>query len=519
MRGVRNGVQQSRSLHLVLFSPVRYSLRVGGLLLVTFFVSFSSTAAGYLQLNDRLQQAQAEVLRLHFVLAAPLLEQEARSAPNNLMAEAIRCKQLFLVAFVDEKETSQELFFKRSATLSARLQKEVAEKEPLRGFVQAELLLLQVMLHAQQQATLSAAIDLRSCRSLIEKNAKTFPSFLPNAMISGAVESVLGAVPVNYQWLLKLVGWEGDVEKGMSSMITCLRRLPDSPYESYTDEVLFLVGSLHNATTPDRLPDPILMQRLQERYPTNELLKYVYTGLLMKQGKNDAALAVLMTPSDVSASIKLPLLQYRRGLALLRKLDDRAGQEFLTFLRTNSNGNCVKAAWQKMAWWSLLKNDRYGYDRYMKYCIQYGRSLIDEDKAALREAESGSVPNIILLRSRLLFDGGYYRQAMQSIVGVPADSFPTEKDKLELTYRFARILDAMERKDQAIFYYKLTLKNGQAYTTYFAANSALLLGNIYEKRGNREMAKAYYNDCLSMRNHDYQNSIDQKARAGLQRCK
>jgi hypothetical protein len=40
---------------------------------------------------------------------------------------------------------------------------------------------------------------------------------------------------------------------------------------------------------------------------------------------------------------------------------------------------------------------------------------------------------------------------------------------------------------------------------------------MYENDGNIVKAKEYFKKTLSLRNHEYQNSIDQKAKAGLNR--
>ena len=68
-------------------------------------------------------------------------------------------------------------------------------------------------------------------------------------------------------------------------------------------------------------------------------------------------------------------------------------------------------------------------------------------------------------------------------------------------------------------YYEQTLKNGSTSRYYFAANSALLLGMIYEERKDFPKAKSYFEKCLSLDNHEYQNSLDQKAQAGLDRIR
>ena len=125
----------------------------------------------------------------------------------------------------------------------------------------------------------------------------------------------------------------------------------------------------------------------------------------------------------------------------------------------------------------------------------------------------------MLLRSRLLFDGGYYEKARKELAGMPLDSFPKYRDQLEVTYRLARIYEKEGQESKAIDLYEQTIANGSSATFYFAANSALMLGVLYENRNDLSKAEIYFNKCLSMPRHQYQNSIDQKAQAGLDRIK
>ncbi len=81
----------------------------------------------------------------------------------------------------------------------------------------------------------------------------------------------------------------------------------------------------------------------------------------------------------------------------------------------------------------------------------------------------------------------------------------------------ARIFDKKNQKDKAIHYYTATYENGSGHPYYFAANAALLIAVIYEDKKDNNKATEWYRKCLAMRNHEYQNSIDQKAEAGLNR--
>jgi hypothetical protein len=41
---------------------------------------------------------------------------------------------------------------------------------------------------------------------------------------------------------------------------------------------------------------------------------------------------------------------------------------------------------------------------------------------------------------------------------------------------------------------------------------------IYEQKNNPTLAITFFNTCLEMKNHAFKNSLDQKAKTGIQRC-
>jgi tetratricopeptide (TPR) repeat protein len=75
----------------------------------------------------------------------------------------------------------------------------------------------------------------------------------------------------------------------------------------------------------------------------------------------------------------------------------------------------------------------------------------------------------------------------------------------------------MNKHEVAIKYYKKTILSGQNEPYYFAAKSALQIGLLYEIDNNQEEAKRYFNICIQMEDHQYEQGIEQKAKAGLNR--
>lgn len=90
---------------------------------------------------------------------------------------------------------------------------------------------------------------------------------------------------------------------------------------------------------------------------------------------------------------------------------------------------------------------------------------------------------------------------------------------MEFVYRIARIYDDLEKDDEAIKYYLQAITIGQDRHEYFASRAAVQLGQLYEKQGKKELAVTYYEKCLAMDDHEYKDAMDQKAKAGIERCK
>jgi tetratricopeptide (TPR) repeat protein len=91
------------------------------------------------------------------------------------------------------------------------------------------------------------------------------------------------------------------------------------------------------------------------------------------------------------------------------------------------------------------------------------------------------------------------------------------RDKTELNYRLGRIYQMLNRYNEAVDSYQKAITLGRPLTYYYAANAALNAGNIYEYIKSDDKAAYFYKIALSMKDHEYQNSIDTQAKEGLER--
>jgi tetratricopeptide (TPR) repeat protein len=179
----------------------------------------------------------------------------------------------------------------------------------------------------------------------------------------------------------------------------------------------------------------------------------------------------------------------------------------------------VKDVLQKLSWYYYLKEDQVMAEKYRAMILKKGGLDTEADKQALKEAKSSVWPHKLLLKARLLNDGGYYWEALNLLMGKRYTDFSKPQDQTEFVYRAARLYDDLGDKEKAIDFYKQAIALGENRTEYFAARAALHIGNIYEKRNEKKTAISWYQRCLDMEDHDFKNSLDQRAKAGIARCK
>jgi tetratricopeptide (TPR) repeat protein len=176
----------------------------------------------------------------------------------------------------------------------------------------------------------------------------------------------------------------------------------------------------------------------------------------------------------------------------------------------------IKDAYSKLAYYYLLQNeqDKYGY--YVKLVKSRGYSIDEKDKQALREANDVK-PDIDLLRARFYFDGGYYNKALTQLLNKDVNSLKLLRDITEYYYRLGRVYEKTDKLSEALVNYQRAVNLGKTTSYYYSANAALSIGRIFEGKRDYKRAGDFYNQAIDMKNHEYQTSIDNDAKAGLKR--
>lgn len=462
--------------------------------------------------NDRCNDAYQNIIKLKLKEGKNLLSAEQTIQPNNLIVT-------FLFSYVDFLEVytsgSVKLYEHKKKGLENRIaQLKTGDKQsPYYLYTQAETHTQSAVLHIKFGEYISAIFDVKKAVKKLKANQESFPDFVPNKKSLGMLYTILGSMPQQYQGTLKFLGLSGDLNKGLNM----LRGAANNQNHLFQHEAatVYAFMLLHIQNDPDEAWSVLVSNGFDAKQNLMDAYSLGHIGIYGNYC--DKGIDALLSRPKGSEYSSFPLTDFLLGIGKTYKQDADANTYFRSFLDQNKGEDYLKSAWQKMAWNKITEGDKASYTKYLNKVSQVGRAVTDTDKQAAKELKIGVAPNPVLLKARLLTDGNYLTRALEVLSSQTVNSFKNKYDKTEYFYRKARIFDKAKQFDKAIQYYQITIANGRSVPYYYAANSAYLLGFLFEQQENFTEAIKNYNLCLSLDGYEYENSIHQKAAAALNR--
>ncbi|MBI9036664.1 MAG: tetratricopeptide repeat protein [Bacteroidales bacterium] len=487
---------------------------------VILFFLVNSSYSQY-DFNKNCKGAYIATINLKFKQAEKAIKIEKNSNPSNLIPYLIENYIDFLTVVIGEQESDFEKL-KENKSSRIRFLEKGDKSSPYYRFCLAEIYLQSAFAKLNYGENFTAFFEIKRSFNLIEKNIEQFPDFHPNYLCSGLLHALIGSIPDNYKWVSTIFLLDGNVNQGANELKFVLdSALISDNYSHLKIEALYYLSfiQLNLQANSEHLSELLdyFDTISHDSNMTEPLLCYSLASIYMKNGENDKAMAILQKSNRSNEYYPYDYLDYLLGETKLYKFDDEAIIHFEKYVNNFKGKNYLKSAYRKIAWSYLIKGNKNKYLENILKVKSCGRTFVGADKQAQKEAESNIIPNIVLLKTRLLFDGGYYQKALDQLNEPDTNYLQNTKDSLECEYRKARIYHKLAKTDEAILYYDNVLKKGSEYPYYFAANSALQLGFIYENMLEFKKAESYYKKCLSLDFDEYRKSIRQKAKAGINR--
>ena len=480
------------------------------------FLFLGLSAQAHFDWNENCQKAYTEIIQLKFRHGKDLLEIENAENPNNKLPFLIENYIDFLQIQIGEEKRDFERL-EQNKEIRLKELEGGDENSPWFLYSQAEIHLQWAANRLKFGEYLTAAYEINKAYRLLSKNQKQHSNFIPNLKSLGVLHALIGSVPSNYSWALSAIGMDGSIKQGMSEMQSLIDTAQQSEeYHFLLDETYFMYSFLKMNLQNDSEGLKRILTDIKDS--DNLLLNFAANRVATKLGENDLAITILENRKQTTAHYPFLYLEYLLGVGKQNKMDAKAILHFEKYVQEFKGQNYLKAAYMRISWHHLLKGDIENFKLAQANIYYYGSTLVDEDREAQKAFESGTQPQAQLLKARLLFDGGYYTKALKTLkkIGNPM-FFSNGRNIIEYFYRSGRVYDALKETTLAKENYQKTIDLGRNATYYYAAKSALQMGIIWEQSNNLPKAQYYFEDCISMEDHEYEQSIEQKAKAGLNR--
>lgn len=483
------------------------------LLLMTF--SMESSAKFIYDFNDRCEAAYNAIISLKLAEGKMLIDQELKENPENLIPIFIEnyadYMQLLMNGAAEDYKALKPNMNKRLALLN-----QGDTKDPWYLYCKAALYFQWASVRIRFNENLSGGSEFRRSYLLLKENQKKFPDFKYNQVLLGIEEAIVSTIPDNYKWIANMLGMRGNLKGGISKVAHFLNDKSNNT-QHLRAEATFYFAYLKFYLLAEKEPVFKYLNAAKLDTKNNLLFAFMESNLALDGNKAAHAIQILQNRNQSSTYLTVPIFDYQLGVGLLQKLDDQAIVSFKQFVNNYDGRFYIKSAYQKMSYYYLIKGNIAQAKQFKAKISSVGTTEIDVDKQAQRYAKLNYLPNVTLLKANLLGSGGYYEQALTALKSIQVGKLAEMDDMVEYYYRYGHVYNLLGKQSLAIPYYLNAYNLGINSKAQFAARAALELALVYEGQGNKASAKEYFKKCLALKNHDFQSSIDQKAKGGLAR--
>ena len=236
-----------------------------------------------------------------------------------------------------------------------------------------------------------------------------------------------------------------------------------------------------------------------------------------KAGNYNLQLQIFKEADELGYFKNLNSLNLWYGNALLNQVNDSAIFFLNRFIIQNRNNKLAEYARFKESLFWYINGNTTKSDSLNKLIKESDNFNTSEDKQAFYEINNAKNWTKELVLARLYFDGGRYQKALKLLLASRGKVSNYSNDqKLEYSYRLARIYDKLNNVELSSKFYQMAINSNLDSKYYYPAYSAYYLGNIYKRNGKFEKANHFYELCSQLDSPIYKVSIHKKARQAIQ---
>jgi len=468
------------------------------------------------------KQVETHILRFEFEQAVRLL-----LICDDPYAKAYYLNHIHFFRFFATDDAGYRKSFLQSCELSLSVFDKMPKSSPYKKYYQAEVYFLRGIAHFLSKKYVNAGLDLNSSYSRVKSNMLEFPTFRSNYKLMGLYEAGLSAVPEKYQYITNLLGFKGDLKKGLEKM-----KIAAHMAEVFPEEAALLNCYAERKLMDDTDQALACMRKLYSQSPDNMLYTFMLANIAVNNRRSGEALkylAAIESWRNNKQIFYIQFLDYLRGKAHFYQLNYVEAQKDLNrFITRYKGSNFLGDALFKRALIYELNGNHETAAVYFKEIAAMTGNDFDLDNYAIRYAPIYAArpfnnEELALQKARNLFDGGFFELAAEVLQPmIKQSSTLSEEAQLELHYRMGRIYQEQKRMQLAKDFYRIAMGStaqGNSPGFWMKVYSVYYLGGIHEREKNTDEAIRLYKLALSYKDYQHQNDLQQMAKSGLSRLK
>lgn len=474
--------------------------RLSSLYFFLFFVIYSGL------FSQKYSEVEAYILNFQFQKVDSILSTFANSPHKHYYTH----HKLFYQQFFYENYPSN-LFFEKSDSILNLLKDDNSNKLWKKVFL-GEIYLERTIFFYLQKSYWSAYVNFREAYK-ISQDIELQKHIFFSKRIKALMEIFLGSVPSKYKWITNLLGYTGDLSKGIQIFESIL---PKSEIQKDENQILMFYLSKHLLNDSSKAFQSIYS--IYTKNPKNVFFNYLMgIHYLDKKDLVNAKKHLLFCYKHPIMNFEYPI--YHLAHVYLYNLElDSASYFFVKFIE-KKRGNIFKAdAHYKLGLIFSIKNQKTEAQKYFYRAIQFEEQISDKDLHAINISKiliykPLSKEELLLYQARWLFDGGKYQKALEYLNQIQSNS--NQEIKIEISYRRGRIYQEIRNYHQALQSYQEVFNISTVQNKWMKPYSAYYIALIYEQKKEYENAKFYLKKALSYNDYDFQASLEQKAKTLL----
>ncbi|NVK04330.1 MAG: hypothetical protein HWD92_05880 [Flavobacteriia bacterium] len=349
--------------------------------------------------------------------------------------------------------------------------------------------------------------------SALQKGQELFPQYKPMYAGMGILNVAIGSVPDDYQFITNMMGYRGDVTRGMNYLRQAIEASKERKYAYLKEKHAFLYGLIAQQLFPDEISS---LEELNVRPDNSPLLAFLESSLLMSAGESDELISLLEEVTTNESFYTFPYLYYQLGRAKLARGDDDANTVLQEYILVNKGENYVKSTYRYLHWYHRLHSNSREAEHFRSLVLNEGIAKVGGDQQAEREMKRELTP-LNLLRARLQFDNGDAQGCITTLRTVQVEDL-SPLFKADYYYRMGRAHQKLSLMNSAKRNFDQCREIDLGETVTFEQVNAALQLAILNERDNPEYARSLFNAVLSYDDeYPWRHGMQQKAKAGLSR--